>query len=201
VTTRFSIFGGRHDDNFGPNVVATEGSYVGGALRWGDNWGIAPRGWKALADLRLEGAGGETSYGRGALDLTVSHPIAGPLAFGLTASSGTSVGDLPAQRYWFLGGKQTVRGQRVELDSVHTGNAYWFTRLEIAKESNNSRTSLFGDLGWAGDRDSDWGKTRRLLSGVGIGSSFLQGLFRADLSRGLWPRKGWRFDFTIEAPF
>lgn len=201
VTTRFSIFGGTHDKSFGPNITATRGMYAGVGMRVRDSWGLAPRGWKLQADLRVEGAGGEAQYGRGALDVSVSHPIVGPISFGLTAAAGSSVGDLPAQRHWFLGTSHTVRGQRVGLDSVHAGNAFWFTRLELARDRNSSRLAIFGDIGWAGARDSDWGKSRRLLSGVGIGSSFLDGLFRTDLSRGLWPRKGWRLDFTIEAPF
>jgi hypothetical protein len=201
VTTRFSIFGGQHDKSFGPNLTAQRGLYAGASMRVRDSWGIAPRGWKALMDLRIEGAGGESQYGRGALDFTVSHPIAGPISFGLTAAGGASVGDLPAQRYWFLGGSPTVRGQAVGIDSVHAGNAFWFTRFELARERNSSRLSIFGDLGWAGSRDSDWGRSRRLLSGVGIGSSFMDGLFRTDLSYGLWPRKGIRLDFSVEAPF
>jgi hypothetical protein len=201
VTTRFSFFGGRHDKSFGPNVTATRGTYAGASVRWRDSWGIAPRGWKVLSDFRLEGAGGETEYGRGALDLSVAHPIIGPLSFGLTAAAGSSVGDLPAQRYWFLGGSPTVRGQVIGIDSLHAGNAFWFSRFELARQKNTSRLSIFGDLGWAGSRDSDWGRSRRLLSGIGIGSSFMDGLFRTDISRGLWPRKGWRLDFSVEAPF
>ncbi len=201
VTTRFSVFGGTHDDSFGPNVVAERGTFAGASMRWRDSWGLAPRGWKVLSDFRLEGAGGKSEYGRGALDLTVSHPIAGPISFGLTAAGGTSVGDVPVQRYWFLGGSPTVRGQSTEIDSVHAGNAFWFTRVELARGRNSSRLSVFGDLGWAGSRDSDWGRSRRLLSGVGIGSSFMDGLFRTDISRGLWPNRGWRLDFSIEAPF
>jgi hypothetical protein len=201
VTTRFSIFGGSHDKSMGANVTALRGTFAGASVRWRDSWGLAPRGWKVRSDFRLEGAGGESNYGRSAFDLTLSHPIAGRISFGLTGAAGTSVGDLPAQRYWFLGSSQTVRGQVVGVDTLHAGNAFWFSRMELARERNSSRLAVFGDIGWAGDRDSDWGKSRRLLSGAGIGSSFMDGLFRADLSRGLWPRKGWRLDFTIEAPF
>jgi hypothetical protein len=201
VTTRFSVFGGAHDDTFGPNVASARGMWAGASLRWRDSWGLAPRGWKTLADLRLEGAGGESGYGRAALDVSVSRPIIGELAFGLTAAAGSSLGDVPPQRQWFLGGTSTVRGQAIGVDSVHAGNAFWFTRLEVARQRRASRLSLFGDIGWAGSRDSDWGRSRRLLSGVGIGSSFLDGLFRMDISRGLWPRRGWRLDFSLEAPF
>ncbi|HYV98566.1 MAG TPA: hypothetical protein VE967_14010 [Gemmatimonadaceae bacterium] len=200
-TTRFSLFGGSHDRSLGDNVVANAGNFIGGSVRWRQSWGLAPRGWKTFADLRLEGAGGTLDYGRGALDLSVSRALFGPISFGILGAGGTSVGDLPAQRQWFLGGAPTVRGQVIGVDSAHAGNAFWFARTELARDRNASRWSLFADLGWAGDRSSDWGRSQRLLSGVGIGSSFLQGLMRFDLSRGLWPRQKWRLDFSLDAPF
>lgn len=201
VTTRFSVFGGTHNRRFGPNVDADRGTYVGGSVRVSDAWGVAPRGWRTGLDLRLEGAGGESEYGRAALDLSVTRPIAGPISFGLAGGVGTSVGELPAQRQWFLGSPKTIRGQRVGVDSIHAGNAFWMARAELARDRGARRLSLFGDLGWAGDRESDWGRSSRLISAVGVGSSFLQGMIRTDLARGLWPRKGWRLDLSVEAPF
>jgi hypothetical protein len=201
VTTRFSLFHGTHDTRFGPNVLASRDNFVGGGVRWRQDWGLAPRGWRTFADLRLEGAGGTKEYGRGALDLSVSHGLFTSMAFSLAGGAGTSVGDLPAQRNFFLGGTSTVRGQALVVDTLHMGTAFWYGRAELARSRNANRLSVFGDLGWAGNRDGDWGRSRRLLSGVGIGSSVLEGLLRTDLSRGLWPRKGWRFDFSVEAPF
>jgi hypothetical protein len=200
-TTRFSLFGGSHDKHFIDNIDATSGTYAGGSVRLRQSWGTDPLGWKASADFRLEGAGGERNYGRGALDLSVTHRLIGPVSFGITGAGGSSVGDLPIQRQWFLGGAATVRGQTVGLDSVHTGNAFWFSRAELSRGNTSSRYALFGDLGWAGARTGDWGRSQRLLSGVGVGSSFLQGLIRFDLTRGLWPRKGWSLDFSVDAPF
>ncbi len=199
VTTRFSLFGGSHDGRFIGNVVAASGTYAGGSMRWQQGWGIAPRGWKTLSDLRVEAAGGERNYGRGALDLTVSHPLFGPLTLGVTGSAGSSVGDLPPQRNWFLGSIQTVRGQ---VAGVASGDAFWFARTELAFGKTGSRRSVFADLGWAGSRTSDWGKSQRPLSGVGAGTSFLDGLVRMDLSWGIWPVvKRPRFDISLEARF
>ncbi len=39
------------------------------------------------------------------------------------------------------------------------------------------------------------------MSGVGTGLSFLDGLFRFDVARGLYPRREWRLDLYVEARF
>jgi len=39
------------------------------------------------------------------------------------------------------------------------------------------------------------------MSGVGIGSSIMDGLFRFDVARGLYPQKRWRVDMYVEARF
>ena len=41
----------------------------------------------------------------------------------------------------------------------------------------------------------------RPLSGVGAGVSFLDGLFRFDVARGLYPRKQFRLDLYLESKF
>ncbi|HKS06071.1 MAG TPA: hypothetical protein VJR92_07130 [Gemmatimonadaceae bacterium] len=198
LTTRFSLFRGSHDDRFIPNLVATEGAYYGGSVRWQQSWGLNPRGWKSQADFRLEGAGGETDYGRAALDLTVSRGLFDPYVVGLTVAGGSSLGDVPPQRQWILGSIQTVRGQQA---GVAAGDAFWFSRLELAQDKGATRRAIFGDLGWAGSRDADWGRSQRLLAGVGVGASFFEGLVRFDIARGLWPREKWRVDLSLDAPF
>jgi hypothetical protein len=39
------------------------------------------------------------------------------------------------------------------------------------------------------------------MSGVGTGVSFLDGLFRFDVARGLYPRKQFRVDLYLESKF
>jgi len=39
------------------------------------------------------------------------------------------------------------------------------------------------------------------MSGVGAGVSFLDGLFRFDVARGIYPRKQFRVDLYLEAKF
>jgi hypothetical protein len=121
--------------------------------------------------LRLEAAGGDSTYGRGALDVTVSRDLSSRYArrsrwrgnVGWRCSRAT---------LWYLGGTQTIRGQRA--DSAQSGNAFWLGRLELARADVGVRTSLFGDIGWTGDRYK-LHRGRRPLSGVWVGLSGLDG--------------------------
>ncbi|HEX7018380.1 MAG TPA: ShlB/FhaC/HecB family hemolysin secretion/activation protein [Gemmatimonadaceae bacterium] len=180
-----------------PNVVAAEAWFSGAAVRLTHQYGLDPRGFRVLSDLRLEAAASDSSYARGALDLTASHGL-GALVAAVTTSGGSSAGALPPQRRWFLGGVQTVRGQRP--DTAQSGNAYWLARAELGTNNTAVRPTVFGDLGWVGNRRtiSDIG---RPMSGVGAGLSFLEGLVRVDLARGLYPRREWRFNTSVEARF
>ncbi len=182
---------------FIPNIMARRGNYAGGALRIRGSHGDDPQGFRVLSDIRLEAATGDSAYGRGSLELSVAD-AAGPLAGTLTLSGGSSVGAVPAQRLWYLGGAQTIRGQ--QPDTLQRGNAYWFTRAELGLNRYAVQPSLFGDLGWVGDRTrlSDVG---RPMSGVGAGLGILDGLIRFDVARGLYPREQWRSDFYLTMRF
>jgi hypothetical protein len=193
VKTNFAVNGA----DFPANLQARRGTYVGVGTRLNNEYGLDPRGLRMLTDLRVEAAAGDSAYGRGALDLTVSHGL-GALASSLTLSGGSSIGGLPPQRLWYLGGSSTVRGQ--SPDTAQSGNAFWVSRLEIGSNYVGLRPTVFGDLGWVGDRSriSDVG---RPMSGVGAGVSFLDGLFRFDVARGIYPRKQYRVDLYLEAKF
>jgi Haemolysin secretion/activation protein ShlB/FhaC/HecB len=193
VNTSFAVNGGHFPDN----VVARRGQYTGFGARITNAQGLDPKGFRLFTDLRLEAATGDSIYGRGALDLTASHGI-GRLAASVTVAGGSSVGGLPPQRYWFLGGSQTVRGQ--SPDTTQSGNAFWLTRVELGANDAGMRPMLFGDLGWTGDR-TKMSQVGRPLSGVGAGVSFLDGLFRFDVARGIYPRKQFRVDLYLESKF
>ena len=122
----------------------------------------------------------------------------GDAAVALTLSGGSSIGAVPPQRRWYLGGTQTIRGQRP--DTAHGGNAFWMTRAEVGKTIEGSRAVVFGDLGWVGDR-TQAREVGRPLSGVGVGASFMDGLIRFDLARGIHPRKQWRFSAYLDGVF
>jgi hypothetical protein len=193
VKTSFAVNGA----DFPANLQARRGSYAGLGGRINLEYGLDPRGLRILSDLRVEAATGDSLYGRGALDLTASHGL-GRLAGSLTLAGGSSVGGLPPQRRWYLGGSQTVRGQ--SPDTAQNGNAFWLTRAELGSNDAGVRPAVFGDLGWVGDR-SKIGTPGRPMSGVGAGISFLDGLFRFDVARGIYPRKQYRADLYLEAKF
>lgn len=182
-----------------PNLTAWRATYSGVGLRMTGSHGLDPRGFRVLGALNLEAATSpDSGYGRGAGELTFSQGFGERLATALTLSAGSSLGELPPQRRWYLGGTQTIRGQRA--DTAQSGNAYWMTRTDVGFEYGAARPGVFADFGWVGDRNQ-WRDVGRPLAGVGVGSSFMDGLIRADLARGIYPAKRWRFDLSVEARF
>lgn len=185
---------------FIPNITAREGKYVGAAGRIVHTHGLDPRGFRTFTDLRFEGAMSDsaaTPFGRGALDVTLTQGL-GAVAASLTIAGGSSIGEVPSQRRWYLGGAHTVRGQKP--DTAQAGNAFWLGRMEVGGVASALRPIVFGDIGWVGDR-TKMRDVGRPMSGVGIGASVLDGLIRADVSRGLYPQKRVRLDVYVEARF
>jgi hypothetical protein len=192
---------------FVPNIEAVDEQYVGTGVRVNHTAGLDPRGLRILTDARFEAASALTKrdslwhrYARGAADITVSHGLPWQLMGAVTLSGGTTAGTVPVQRLWYLGGAQSVRGQRP--DTSLSGNSYWLTRTELAYDIGGVRPSLFGDIGWTGDRELLYNnQLGRPMSGVGAGASFMDGLFRFDVARGLYPQERWRVDMYVEARF
>lgn len=193
VSTNFTVNG----SDFPANLVALRGAYEGLGARINHEYGLDPNGLRTFTDLRLEAAHGDSVYGRAAVDFTVTHGL-GRLAGAVTLSGGSSVGALPPQREWYLGGSQTIRGQ--SPDTAQHGNAFWMTRAELGTADVAARPTIFADLGWVGDR-TRLRQVGRPMSGVGSGMSFLDGMFRFDVARGLYPRKQWRVDLYLESKF
>ncbi len=219
VATRFSLFSGADDPRMGVNVFAEPGTFSGASVRWRESTGLDPRGWRVVADVRLEGATGRTvtfpppwcdacrfmlvpaprdrSYGRVVGEATVSRGL-GPVAAALTLAAGTTAGRVPTQRLFFLGGLQSVRGASA---GAMTGDGMWMARQELGLNRAGVRPVVFADVGWAGPR-AEWRTPAALLRGAGVGVSFLDGMFRADLSRGgLGGVRQTRFDLSVEARF
>ncbi|HEY4954306.1 MAG TPA: hypothetical protein VII02_05425 [Gemmatimonadaceae bacterium] len=192
--TDFSLFGGK---SFSENIDATNGNVVGVAVERHASRGLDPHGLRTFARIALEGAAGDFDYTRGMIETTVSHGLGRRLDGAITLGGGTSGGSVPVQRLWYLGGTQTVRGQRA---GAAIGDAYWMTRAELGSSFVGARPVIFGDLGWAGSR-SDWKNPGRPLSGVGVGASFMDGLVRFDVARGIYPEKKIRANLYVEARF
>lgn len=192
-STTFSL-GGTLRSNMQSSALTSTGASVRILGTHGDD----PRGLRVFTDARAEGAGGDSTYGRAALDVTLQHPVGNLFDMSLTLGGGTTVGGVPVQRRWYLGGTQTVRGQRADV--AQSGNAYWLTRFEMARGMPAIRAALFGDLGWTGDR-SMWNTGVRPMSGVGVGASAFDGLLRFDIARGIQPRKQTRVDLYLNVRF
>ena len=179
---------------FRSNFTASRLALTGMDASWSRAFGADPQGTQLVTTLRGEGATGTVTYGRAAFEATITRPVA-RYTLGLTASAGTSVGDLPPQRGWFLGGLRTVRGLP---PGSAAGDAYWFARPEIGSKFGAVRPVLFFDAGWAGSRDA-FGQGR-LLRGAGAGLSLLDGLIRFDVARNLANGGKWRADLYLGAP-
>lgn len=196
VATRWSLFRGANDRRFLSNPAAQAATEYGASARTGWSHGLDPQGFRLLTDVRAEVAGGDFSYARGLFDATLSRGM-GPFSGALTASAGYSAGTVPVQRRFYLGGLQTVRGQTALTAS---GDAFWLARAEMGVRAIAVRPVIFADLGWAGDR-VNWARPGRPMSGVGVGASFLDGLIRFDVARGLFPVEQWRTGLYLEARF
>jgi hypothetical protein len=195
--TTFSFARAMRGSQFEPNITTQRAVWVGGRTRVTQSIGEDPQGFRLFNDLRLEAARGDTgTYGRAALDVTASHGIFKGAA-ALTLAGGTSFGTMPLQRDWFLGGSQTVRGQR---PGTAVGNAFWLARAEVAQGIGAVRPVVFADMGWAGDR-RNWSAVGVPISGAGAGFSILDGLLRFDVARGIKPTEQWRLDMYVEGRF
>ena len=197
VNTNFSFthaFDGPHAP---ANLVAHEGAITGVSVRVMPSYGLDPHGLRVLSNLRAEGAAGTFDYVRGAADVTISHGLARIADGAITLSAGMTGGQAPPQRWWYLGGLQTVRGLP---PGAEAGDSYWLTRVELGPRSVAFKPVVFYDMGWAGDR-SDWGHEGRPLAGAGAGMSFLDGLIRLDVAHAIYPGRSWRVNSYLSATF
>ena len=179
------------------NIDAVNGKIVGLAVAHHSSLGLDPHGFRALTDIKLEGATGTFDYSRGSVQTTLSHGLGRAVDGALTLGGGTSGGHLPIQKQFFLGGVQTVRAQRA---GAAIGDSFWMTSAELGTGWPGFRKIVFGDLGWAGSR-TNFSHPGRPLSGAGVGASFLDGLIRVDVAKGIYPEKAVRMNLYVEARF
>ena len=181
------LFSGTHV--FRDNVTAAGAEQVGASLTLDGQRGADPARPVLGARLYLEGATGTFALARGALTLRASAPLPLGTAAALEVAGGSSLGRVPPQALWYLGGPATMRGYG---GAAAAGDAFWRARLDLASRATGARLVLFGDAGWAGAR-ANIAPTAMLLS-WGVGASFLDGLVRLDLARTIRRPAGWRLD-------
>ena len=182
---------------FIPNIRAQDATVFGAGAAYHDSYGLDPAGLRATLDLRAEGGTGTFDYGRGSAEATVTRGLFSALDGALTASVGSSAGTVPVQRFWFLGGVATVRGQE---PGTRAGDSYWLGRAEIGRTFAEVRPTIFYDLGWAGSRGA-FARAGKPISGAGVGASVLDGLVRFDVAHGINPNHAWRADLYTQARF
>lgn len=177
---------------FRPNILADTATEFGASLTLR---GVRPlsRSLALGGELNFDGATGDFDLARSSATLRMFITPSGPIAVAFAASAGTSIGDVPVQRQYFLGGAANLRGYP---GGTLAGDAYWAGRIEAANSFPAVRLAVFSDVGWAGARDQFW--RGRPLIGAGVGASFLDGLLRLDLARGLRAPTGWRLEFYVD---
>ncbi|MDT8339892.1 MAG: hypothetical protein RQ751_00130 [Longimicrobiales bacterium] len=188
---------------FRPNLTAARLDEAGGEFRLAPWWGTDPLLPQVGLELygqgaawRVPGDAGSDEFVRASAVARVVVPVADARwRVGVEAGGGTTFGDAPVQRNWFLGGPTTLRGYPA---SARFGPTFVRGRLEAARVLDVGTLSAFTDAAWAGDRDDfDAGD---LLYGVGVGGSILDGLIRLDLSHGLrGPERQFRVDLYLDA--
>ncbi|MGD8277068.1 MAG: hypothetical protein PVH00_03530, partial [Gemmatimonadota bacterium] len=197
VETDFSIphaFDKSRD--FRPNIVASRADQYGATLTLRAQHGLDPVGFRAGAELGLEGQWGTFAFSRSTLTLRGAAPLPASSMLSVEAAAGLSNGPVPPQSLWFLGGAATLRGYPA---AIARGNAFWRGRAELSRGLPIARLAFFGDLGWAGSRDDF--DTSRPLQALGVGATFLDGLVRFDVARGVRAPTGWRLDLWVGGAF
>ena len=193
VSTQRSLANVSNGAPFNANIVADEGWVAGAAGNLAYAWGLDPRGFVVSGNTRLETARWRDNYARAMTELNVAHGFGGNGQVTLSGGAGYSLGDLPVQRFWYLGGPYTVHAYRIGSSA---GDAFWLGRAQVATGHPVFRPVLFGDLGWAGPRDQF--ATARPISSGGIGASMLDGFVRLDVARAISPGRQMRVDFYFE---
>ena len=175
-----------------PNIEADEISIAGLSGRFRAQGGVDPAALVTTGTIWGEVGVGDARYARLAVGASATVPLFWRVAGSLEGSAGTTFGDVPTQRLYYVAGPQTVRS--FEPGQI-TGEAFWLARTELAVGYPVVRLVVFGDFGSASAR-SDLG-TADLFVSVGGGFSLLDGLVRADLARGVHGTGPLRWQFLV----
>ena len=107
--TDFSVAHLLNDVRFIPNIVAERVTLVGAEARILHTYGDDPRSFRAFTSLRGESGAGSVTYTRGLADVTLSRALLDNVDGSLTLSAGGATQGTPVQRWFQLGGSQTIR--------------------------------------------------------------------------------------------
>lgn len=129
--------------------MATSGNYAGLRARLAGIVGNDPRRAQVSGELVLEAATGPLRYARTRGETRIARRLSERTLAAVVLASGTSSARLPTQRQVFLGGPWTLHAHRV---GEVMGESFWYARGEVGSDDELVRTSLFYDVGWAGDR-------------------------------------------------
>lgn len=193
VVNTFSLARLIADRRFRRNIESEDLSVTGVSGMYSRLLLDRPQGLRVTTVLNGEAGTGTFQYARASVEGTITRPVS-RFSTALTGAIGSSVGDVPRQRGWFVGGVRTVRGQ---IAGTQDGDAFWLARGEVGTKQGVFRPVGFFDVGWAGSRNA-FGKVQP-QRGAGVGFGVLDGLIRVDFSRGLYPLKQWRTDFYVSA--
>ncbi len=179
---------------FRPNIEAQRADQVGAVVRSTPWWGADRGGLQGGLDGFVEGAGGGFDYVRASLAASSVVPLGARLRGGLEVAAGTSWGDVPVQRHWYVGGSSSLRGYP---GSTLSGTSFLRGRAEVSRGIQAVGLAVFSDWAWAGSR-SDFRTADGLLS-VGAGLTTLDGLVRVDLVRALRAPRSWRIEIYLDS--
>ena len=98
------------DSVFRSNIVADEAFQYGGMLRWRPWWGTDPKRAQFGIDAMVQGEAGDFEFGRARVTLRTAVPLFAGARMAVEAGAGTTEGDVPVQRFFYLGGASTLRG-------------------------------------------------------------------------------------------
>jgi hypothetical protein len=190
--TNFSLANllGRSDPP--PNMVADEITIAGLSGRLRTQAGVDPRELITTGTVWGEVGVGDMEYARVAIGAAATLPLFWRIGGSLEWSAGTTFGQVPTQRLYYLAGPQTVRS--FEPGQI-SGEAFWLVRSEIGLGYPLVRMVAFADFGSAGEL-SRLGSAD-LFVAVGGGVSLLDGLLRADLARGVHGDGPLRWQFLL----
>jgi hypothetical protein len=183
------------DRVFRDNPAADEADQLGFEAGARLSRGLDPVGFRGRLDLNLLAETGDFRFARPSAEAFVTFPLPASLLGATQLGAGTSFGDLPLQRLWYLGGRGSVRG--IDAEDRLRGEAFWAGRAEIGTDRPGARLVLFGDAGWTGDRNAF--TTDPSLISAGVGISFFDGLIRADLARVVRGPRRWSFQLSVDA--